>query len=134
MRRLQSFTAEVPQELHATEELLARYGQWAKDKFVYRRCGSAEGAYRPPADQDDDPRRTPRPAKSSIDEIMRVHRALCSLPDRERIVLHILYVPRRQPVPALLRLANVPANVCRERHLLGLRMLKNRLHMLAQSI
>jgi hypothetical protein len=130
MRKLEGFTAEIPQELHATEDRLTRYGQWARDHFVYRRCGSAEGAYRPPSNAADDPRRQARPATSRIDEIMQVHRALGALPDKERIVLHILYVPRRQPVAALLRMAGIPARLCRERHAAGLRMLDNRLRLL----
>ena len=44
------------------------------------------------------------------------------MPDVERAVLTVLYVPQRMPVEQQLRLLRVPPRLCRERHLRGLQM------------
>jgi hypothetical protein len=44
------------------------------------------------------------------------------VPDQERVVLTILYVPQRMPLEQQLRLLRVPPRLCRERHQRGLQM------------
>ena len=122
MRRV-SVTADIPSELIAADVALHKYGRWAMDRRRVLRCGSAEGRYRAPQNDDD---RTPREMLFGPDEAVRVQRALARVPERERVVLAILYVPRPPwSIEAQLRIARVPPSACRERHLHGLRMFAN---------
>ena len=114
--------AEIPAALSDADEALMRYGRWAKDRFKPQRCASAEGAYRSPANDDD---RQPREIVMSAPEAMAVHRALLRVPDRERIVLQVLYVPQRLPPEAQLRILRIPPRLSQQRHIEGLRMFAN---------
>ena len=60
-----------------------------------------------------------------IDEALACQRTLAKVPELERKVLTILYVPQRLPIEAQLRLAHIPPRLCQERHLRGLRMFDN---------
>ena len=125
-RRRIDLYAPIPPSLRSADEHLHRYGRWAKDRNRLHRCGSAERAYRAPPDDLD---REPRAIIMHIDIAMACQRALARVPVQERIVLGILYVPRRLPVEVQLRLLRIPPALCRERHLLGLRMFDNRLNL-----
>ena len=118
----QNLSADIPQNLQEADERLTRYGRWAMERDRRHRCGSAEGRYRSFQDDED---RAPKEMLQHIDEALACQRALAKVPELERAVLVILYVPRRQPIEAQLRLAQIPARLCRERHLQGLRMFDN---------
>jgi hypothetical protein len=114
-----SIAADIPLDLVRADELLTAFGRWATWRIKRRRCGSAEGAYRPPANDDDR-----RPAEVLLVEFdaMRVQRALSRVPDLQRVVLEILYVPRPWPPEAALRRLRIPPRLSQDRHLTGLRM------------
>lgn len=119
---LESFVADLPSSLHWADELLTRYGRWCTaSSRGGRRCGSAEGMYRPPA-REDDVRRTGTDALLPSLDAMRCQRALVRVPDRERVVLHVLYVPQRLPVAEQLRILRIDARTCRYRHRDGVLM------------
>ena len=118
----QNLSAEIPQSLQAADERLTRYGRWAMERLRRHRCGSAEGKYRSFQDDED---RVPREVLLHIDEALACQRALARVPELERKVLTILYVPQRLPIEAQLRLAHIPPRLCQERHLRGLRMFDN---------
>lgn len=122
----QNLAAEIPLDLREADELLAKYGRWAKDRRRYERCGSAEGAYKAPPNDDD---RQPKMPTLTLSEAMACQRALAGVPQAERIVLGVLYIPRKVSVEVQLRRLNVPPRLSRERHLSGLRMWWNRLRL-----
>ncbi len=66
-------------------------------------------------------------------DALLIHRALLGVPELQRKVLLILYVPQRTPVAAQLRRANIPPRLCQERHREGLTMFNNQ-HRRLQSI
>lgn len=113
---------ELPLDLKDADERLTRYGRWAMDRQRRRSCGSAEGRYRSFQDDED---RAPREMLQHIDEALACQRALARVPELERRVLGILYVPTKLPVEVQLRLAFIPPRLCQERHLRGLRMFEN---------
>jgi len=125
-----AFAAIIPPSLADADEILTRYGRWAMDRAAIRKCGSAERDYRP-AQNDDD--RQPRQELPTTVEAMAAQRALQRVPDRERIVLSIIYIPRKLPIAAQLRIANIPARLCQERHISGLRMFNNLFKIAIQS-
>ena len=122
-RPFENIAAEIPADLQMADQLLTRFGRWAMHRHKKQRCASAEGAYVTPPNDDD---RQPRAIQMPVADAMAVQRALAQVPERERIVLEILYVPRRWPVEAQLRRLRIPPRLCRERHALGLRMFWNR--------
>ncbi len=113
---------ELPVGLRDADERLTRYGHWAKDRAKRHCCGSAEGRYR---SNQDDLDRQPAEVPLHIDEALACQRALARVPELERRVLVILYIPQRAPVEVQLRLAHIPPRLCQERHLRGLRMFDN---------
>ena len=117
-----NFTAEIPESLVEANQRLERYGRWAMDRNRRQRCGSAEGRYRSTQDDQD---RAPSEVLMHIDEALACQRALARVPELERKVLTILYVPQRMSIEMQLRLAHIPARLCQERHLRGLRMFEN---------
>jgi hypothetical protein len=116
------FACDVPPWLLDADDLLTRYGRWAMDRYRKHHCGSAEGRYRIPPNDDD---RQPREALLSTPDAMRAQRALSRVPELERVVLAVLYIPHRLPVEARLRKLRVPARLCQERHREGLTMFAN---------
>jgi hypothetical protein len=114
-----NLTFDIPADLREADELLTRYGRWACDRVRRRRCGSAEGRYRSPANDDD---RQPREVLQPDFEALQCQRTLARVPDVERSILVVLYIPQRMPVELQLRLLRVPPRLCRERHLHGLKM------------
>jgi hypothetical protein len=117
-----NFTATIPQNLLEADERLTRYGRWAMDRARRRQCGSAEGRFRSPQNDDD---RQPSEVLMHVDEALACQRALARVPELERKVLTILYVPQRLSVEVQLRLERMPPRLCQERHLRGLRMFAN---------
>ncbi len=117
-----NFTAELPLGLVEADERLTRYGRWAMARQRRNSCGSAEGRYRSFQDDED---RAPREMLQHIDEALACQRALAKVPEQERKVLQILYVPGRLSIEAQLRLAHIPPRLCQERQLRGLRMFDN---------
>lgn len=113
---------ELPVDLREADERLTRYGRWAMDRQRRRTCGSAEGRYRSAQDDQD---RQPPEVLQHIDEALACQRALARVPEQERRILAIIYIPSRQSVEVQLRLAHIPARLCQERHLRGLRMFDN---------
>jgi hypothetical protein len=114
----------VPPDLIGADDALHKYGRWAKDRMRLHRCGSAERSYRSPPDEKD---REPRAILMHIDQAMNCQRALARVPERERVVLAVLYVPHRMPVELRLKRLRIPPALSRERHILGLRMFDNML-------
>ena len=102
----QNLAAEIPLDLREADELLAKYGRWAKDRRRYERCGSAEGAYKAPPNDDD---RQPKMPTLTLSDAMACQRALAGVPQAERIVLGVLYIPRKVPVEVQLRRLNALA-------------------------
>ena len=123
----ENFAADIPPNLREADELLTRYGRWACDRPKRRRCGSAEGRYRSPANDED---RQPQEVLQPDYEALQCQRALARVPDQERVVLTVLYVPQKLPVDLQLRLLRIPPRLCRERHLRGLQMFDNLLSLL----
>ena len=118
----QQLYADLPQELLQADELLRRYGRWAKDRVRPQRCASAEGHYKaPPSDDDREPREVIMPAA----DVVLVNRALQAVPELERKVLMWLYVPSKEPIQAKMRKNATPPRLMQERHLAGVRMFWN---------
>ena len=118
----QDIAAPIPQSLADADEVLRLYGRWAMDRHHKRHCGSAEGRYKIPPNDDD---REPKEFVMPLQDALAAQRALSLVPDVERIVLSILYIPRRQPAEVQLRLLRIPPRLSQERHLRGLRMFAN---------
>lgn len=117
-----NLAANIPISLRDADERLNKYGRWAMDRMRVHCCGSAEGRYRSNQNDQD---RAPKEVLLHIDDAMRCQRAFAKVPERERKVLSILYIPKRLPVEVQLRLARIPPRLCQESHLLGLRMFDN---------
>jgi hypothetical protein len=117
-----NLAALVPPSLVEADERLQRYGRWAMERLRRQSCGSAEGRYRSFQDDED---RAPREILQHVDEALICQRALARVPEQERRVLIILYIPHRLPVETLLRQAHIPPRLCHERHLRGLQMFAN---------
>lgn len=120
-RRL-NIAADIPASLADADDMLRRYGRWAMHRHRKLRCGSAEGQYHCPPNDDD---REPREQLMLNADALACQRALARVPDRERIVLAILYVPNRLPAEAQLRMLRIPPRLSQERHLVGLRYFSN---------
>lgn len=127
---MEDISARVPQDLAWADELLMLFGRWARDREIRRRCGSAEGQYRAPPNDDD---RKPKEVHMTTADAMQVQRALSRVPDRERIVLEVLYVPRQWTAVQQLRFLRIPPRLSRDRHLTGLRMFANTHKLMVSS-
>lgn len=103
--------AELPADLLDADDILRRYGRWARSGAGPARCGSAEGAYRAPQNDDD---RAAGDGVMTGNDVARVHRALADMPPMTRLVLQWLYV--KPPAPGLLRRHEIQPKHMRERH------------------
>lgn len=121
-RKLDPIAAEIPEDLKDADERLRLYGRWAMDRWSPKRCGSAEKDYQPTRGEAFQARREPRELLMPSDEALLCQRALSKVPEQQRTVLAMLYIPCRWPAQALLRKAGIPPRESRERHLYGLRM------------
>ena len=127
-----NLSADIPERLRDADELLTRYGRWAMYREARRRCGSAEGHYKPPPNDDD---RKPREQIMNLQTAMDCQRALARVPDVERTALTILYIPqhfngRLVPVEMQCRLLRLPPRLMQDRHLRGLTMFNNLLRVI----
>lgn len=122
--------ADLPPELQEADEILARYGRWAMDRFRKQRCASAEGHYSIPPNDDD---REPKEIQLQAADVVIVNRALLAVPDRERIVLHVLYIPKRLPPQAQLRTLRIPPRLAAARHMQGVRYFWNVYQVLVEQ-
>jgi len=119
---MENLSADVPGHLAWADELLTRFGRWAMDRRRVHHCGSAEGKYKAPANDDD---RKPREVLMPGFEAMEVQRVLSRVPEQQRVVLEVLYIPRRWTVVQQMRFLRIPPKLSRERHLSGLQMFAN---------
>lgn len=127
-----NLAADIPPSLRDADELLTRYGRWAMYRAAKRKCGSAEGNFKAPPNDDD---RKPREQLMSQQDALDCQRALARVPDVERVALTILYIPQHvngRMVPAVVqcRLLRLPPRLMQDRHLRGLRMFDNLLRVI----
>ena len=126
MSRRQQIAADIPMELAEADELLRKYGRSVMDRHKKEHCGSAEGRYKIPPNDDD---REPREDLLAGADLTIVQRALIAVPEVFRQVLQILYVPKRLPAEAQLRRLQIPPKLSSERHLEGLRLFARHHHV-----
>lgn len=109
----------LPPELRDADDLLARYGRWAQDRYQKRRCASAEGQYVPPPrrGQDDEPMQPFMPDWNAL----KVQRALQVVPMQYRRVLHAFYIPQRKPHHAVRRELKISSGTWELSRIEGLR-------------
>ena len=81
-----NIAADIPLDLADADEALTLYGRWAADRESRRRCGSAEGHYRPESWHALEDRRTPLGFGLTLQDALICQRALARVPDRERVV------------------------------------------------
>ena len=117
-----NIAADIPPSLADADELLRRYGRWAMHRHRKHRCASAEGQYHAPPNDDD---RQPREQLMLNVDALACQRALARVPNLQRLVLAILYVPNRLPAEAQLRMLRIPPRLSQERHLSGLRIFEH---------
>ena len=127
---LLDLAAKVPADLQEADEALLLYGRWAMQRVRQHRCGSAEGMYVPGAGEVQEAKREAREVLMQTADAMICQRALAKVPDVERIVLSVLYIPKHNgprliPPQAQLRVLGIPPRLSQERHLRGLRMFAN---------
>lgn len=111
----QQLYADLPAELLEADDILRRYGRWCRGGSGPARCGSAEGNYRAP--QDDDDRQPSEPAMPRAD-VDRVRCALGELPMMTLCVLQWLYV-KPGVLDFQMRRNGLQPRHIRERHLAG---------------
>lgn len=114
----QQLYSDLPADLLEADIILRRYGNWARPRMIYETCGSAEGEYKAPPNDDD---RLPSQPVMAPRDIDRARAALISLPTITRLVIQWLYV---QPGSAQhhMRKNGLQPRHMRERHLEGVRM------------
>lgn len=134
--RTETICAEVPPELADADDLLTRYGSWSVTRSRGGLGNTLERQYIREADRRESLEAYNRRRDGALRQVMMtpqdamaVQRALARVPNRERVVLSVLYIPRRVSVVDQLRVLRIPASLCRERHLAGLRMF-TKLHRL----
>ena len=109
--------ADLPAELLEADDLLRRYGRWARGGNGAARCGSAEGNYRAPQDDED---RVPAEPVMVVNDVERVRKALGGLPMMTLLVIQWLYV-KPAGMQANMRKHGIQPRHMRERHLEGVR-------------
>ena len=127
MQKPPNLSADIPESLRDADELLTKYGRWAMWRDSRRKCGSAEGNYKAPANDDD---RQPREQIMPMLDALDCQRALARVPAVQRVTLQILYIPlhvngRQVPAEKQCRLLRLPPRLMQERHIPGLRMFAN---------
>lgn len=127
-----NFAADIPPDLARADDLLARYGRWATSYGARKGAPTLDRMFIREADRKESleawkRRREHVPADPlmATPDAMAVQRALASVTDRERIVLTILYIPRREPVHVQMAALRIPPQLAQIRHLSGLRMFKH---------
>lgn len=115
----QQLYADLPADLQEADDILRRYGRWARGGGGGgARCGSAEGAYRSP--QDDEDRQPSEPTMAAID-VERTRKALATLPTMTLCVIQWLYVDSSS-LQSKMRKHGVQPRHMQERHLEGVRL------------
>ena len=114
----QQLYADLPTDLREADDILSRYGRWARGGYSPGRCGSAEGAYRSP--QDDEDRKPREPVMPAL-EVERVKDALGRLPMMTLLVIQWLYIDTGQ-LHAKMRRHGIQPRHMRERHVEGVRL------------
>lgn len=114
----QQLYAELPAELLDADDILRRYGRWARGGSGPGTCGSAEGDYRAPQDDED---RQPRAVAMLPMDVDRARKALVDMPTMTRLILQWLYV-RPGSMQANMRKHGIQPHHMRERHLEGVRL------------
>jgi len=92
------------------------------DRSPRERCGSVEGGYTSPQNDDD---REPKELLMSGRDVPKVNKALQAVPELERKILMLLYVPTKLSAVVQLKINRIPHRTCRERHATGVRMFWN---------
>jgi len=127
---LESFAADVPQALRDADKLLTDYGRWAVTRSRNRpatvdRQFIREADRRESLEAYQRRRETIPNPLMPVQQAMLVQRTLARVADRERIVLAVLYVPRKLTVENQMAILRIPPQLSRVRHLAGLRMFDN---------
>lgn len=125
-----NIAADIPASLRDADQTLTQYGRWAMWRNHRQTCGSAEGAYKSPPNDDD---RTPRELIMLLPDAMAAQRALAQVPEINRVVLAVLYIPNRIPAVVQMRKLHIPPRLSQERHLSGLFMFRNILDRIRES-
>ena len=121
---------EIPSDLKEADELLEKFGRWAQDRYQKQRCASAEGLYKPPAWDGEEPM---VPFMADF-RAMDVHRTLLMVPVRYRRILHAHYIPQRLPPDAQRRRMGLPERTWDGDHISGLRMFWNNWRLRVEKI
>jgi hypothetical protein len=136
-KRIESIACDIPPELHGADSILTGYGRWAVTSSRGGRPATLDREFRPEMDRRESLEswrrrcaQAPRDVLMPTPVAMLVQRVLASLPDRERIVLAALYVPRRIPATVQLQILKIEPQHSRALHLSGLRRFDT-LHRLA---
>lgn len=122
---MQQIADDIPPSLVDADDVLTRYARWAQQRRGPRRCGSAEGAYRPSGIAALEDRSIPAPQLLPLRERVAAQRALSRVPEAYRDVLVVLYIPQGRQPAALLRAKCIPPRTCRERHIPALQIFWN---------
>lgn len=134
---LENIAADIPENLVRADELLTRYGRWATsggrggapytlDRQFIRAADRRESleAY--------ERRREAKILLMPVAQAMVVQRVLAKVSDRPRVILTVLYIPKKVSPREQLRILRIPPRLSRERHLEGLREF-SRLYELASG-
>ena len=128
----ENFAADIPPELVRADDLLTQYGRWATSYGARNGAPTLDRMFIREADRKESleayQRRrahVPGEALMPTPDAMNVQRAMARVPDQERIVLTILYIPKRQPVHMQVVALRLTPSLCRIRHLSGLRMFRH---------
>lgn len=126
--RPENIAAEIPGDLVDADETLCQYGRWAVTGSRGGRPVTPDRQFRPEMDRHESSAswaercsRPPRQALMTTKAALIVQRTLANLPDRERIVLACLYIPRRVSPVVQLQILKIPPSHSRALHMLGLR-------------
>lgn len=128
MTQLEDIAAPIPENLLRADELLTRYGRWARTKSrgykpvtVERQFDAAMDSHESLASWQERCSRVPRDVAMPVRIAVAVQNIVQKLPFHERIVLHALYVPKATPARVQLQIVGVSARNSRVLHISGLR-------------
>jgi hypothetical protein len=140
-KRLECIAADIPPELAESDDVLTKYGRWAVTSSSRGgRPPTLDREFRPEMDKRESYanwvercQQGPRDVLMPTPVAMLVQRTMAALPDRERIVLAALYVPRRIPATVQLQILHIQPQHSRALHLSGLRRF-DAMHRVARSV
>lgn len=134
---LENFAGDVPPDLQQADKLLTDYGRWAVPRSR-NRPGTLDRQYIREADRRESLEAYMRRRESipnpmlPMQQALTVQRSLARVPDRERQVLHVLYIPRKISAERQLEILRIPPRLAQIRWLAGLRMFDNLYRMAAR--